>query len=218
MKSVFLFLSFVVAGIAFVFWIADVIPPSGEIVRKQVVAVTPSPSAHVIRGVGYVEPDSEIRKLTFKVDGVIESCSLQVGQTLKAGDVLATLRNHDEKAAVVVAAQELNLAKADRAKLLSGVHPSKIEASQRRVARLNDRLRYSRQVYDREAGLQEQKASTKEQFDLATTELRQAVEELKESQAELDHLQTFVRREDQMLSAAQRATGRSQFSGRKGAF
>lgn len=202
MKAAILFMSFVVAGGAFAFWIAGALPPIGDAARQQEVAKQPNAAARVIRGVGYVEPVSEIRNLTFKVDGVIETCPVNVGQSVAAGDTLSTLRNHDERSAIVVAEQELSLTKAAREKLLSGVHPAEVEAAQRRLARLEAKREYCQQVYDRELKLNQQKVSTEESLELATTELHQTQEELKEAQAELKRLETYVREEDRTLATA----------------
>src|SRR4026208_643510 len=104
MKSTIALIAFVVAGGAFTFWIAGVFLAKSEPLQKRDSDPT-HPSPRVVSAIGYIEPISEIRKLTFKVDGVIHSCPVQVGQTIDAGAILATLHNHDEKAAVAVAEQ-----------------------------------------------------------------------------------------------------------------
>ena len=202
MKAAFLFMSFIVAGGAFAFWIAGALPPVSGAARKQVKLRDQPASPRVIRGVGYVEPVSEVRKLTFKMDGVIETCPVDVGQLVEAGDTLSTLRNHDERSAIVVAEQELSLAKADRNKLLSGVHPAEVEGAQRRLARLEAKLQFCQQCFDRELQLNKQKVSTEESLEKASTDLHQTQEELNEAQAELKRLETFVREEDRILATA----------------
>ena len=59
----------------------------------------------------------------------IDICDVQLGQSVEAGEILATLQNHEEQAAVVVAERELSVTQAERDKLLSGVHPQQIEAT-----------------------------------------------------------------------------------------
>ncbi|MEX0612346.1 MAG: efflux RND transporter periplasmic adaptor subunit [Pirellulales bacterium] len=200
MKAAILFVSFVLAGGAFAFWIADALPPVGEAARKQVEVRKQVAPVRFIRGVGYVEPASEIRNLTFKVDGVVETCPVQVGQMVEAEEILSTLRNHDERSAIVVAEQELSLAKAERNKLLSGVHPAEVVRATHRVAKLEAKWQYTQQRYDRELKLNEQKVSTEETLEQAATELHQTREELKEAQAELQRLETYVREEDRALA------------------
>jgi multidrug resistance efflux pump len=202
MKSAILFLTFVIAGGAFAFWIAGALPPIGE-EQKQITSRPRSPvSGQTIYGVGFIEPSSEIRKLTFKIDGVIASCPVLVGQSVKAGDVLCELRNEDEHAAIVVAEQELALAKADRDKLLSGVHPSELEAAKRRISALEVKLKFYQQRYKRESGLVERQVSTEEALEEVTSELDETTEKLEEAKADLNRLQTFVRAEDRTVAAA----------------
>jgi HlyD family secretion protein len=157
----------------------------------------------VIRGVGYIEPTSEVRKLTFKIDGVIESCPIHVGQSVKKDEVLCTLRNNDEQSTVVVAAQEVAVAKADRGKLFSGVHPSELEAAKHRISALEVKLKFYQQRYTRETNLIQQKVSTEESLEQVTSDLQETVEKLHEARAELTRLQTFVRAEDRVVADAQ---------------
>jgi HlyD family secretion protein len=202
MKAAILFMSFVVAGSAFAFWIAGAVPTLKDEPQRPRNAPRQTALSSAIHGVGYVEPASEIRKLTFKIDGVIESCPVQVGHAVNAGSVLCTLRNNDERSAVVVAEQELALAKADRSKLLSGVHPAQLEAAKRRITALEVKFKLCQQRYKREVSLNQQKVSTEETLEQVTTDLQETAEKLKEARAELAHLQTFVRAEDRVLATA----------------
>ena len=202
MKSAILFLMFVVAGGAFAFWVAGAIPPIGEKPQQSTTARRQIASTPTIRGVGYIEPVSEIRKLTFKVDGVIESCPIHVGQMVTVGTLLAALRNNDEQSAVAVAEQELAVAKADHDKLLSGVHPAELDAAKYRISALEVKLAFTKQRYSRELNLSTQKVNTKETMEEAFTELRETEEKLKEARADLNHLQTFVRAEDRVAAGA----------------
>lgn len=154
----------------------------------------------IIRMIGYVEPVSEVRRLSFKIDGVVANCKVEVGQEVQVGDVLATLRNQDEQARVFVAERELAVARAERDKLFSGVHPKQIEAAECRLLGLEERVRHLRQQYDRQKALREKNSISVSEFDLASTELRQAEEELKAVSADLIELQTRVRVEDRALA------------------
>src|SRR5436309_2454711 len=60
------------------------------------------PPARWVQGVGYVEPVSEVRRLSFKGNGVIGRCLVEVGQDVRRGDVLIWLSNGEEQAAVTV--------------------------------------------------------------------------------------------------------------------
>ena len=101
-------------------------PPSGP-------EADPSRAGRWVQGVGYVEPAGEVRRLTFKGNGVIGECRVRVGDAVRQGDVLMALRHDEVKAALAVAEQELAVAQAARAKVLSGVNPFQITAAERRV-------------------------------------------------------------------------------------
>ena len=62
----------------------------------------PPPEIDVVKGIGYVEPISEIRRAAFKSDGVVDAVLVEVGQVIKQGDVLARLVNREEQAALCV--------------------------------------------------------------------------------------------------------------------
>jgi HlyD family secretion protein len=203
MKAAILFLSFVVAGGAFAFWIAGAMPPLGEKLQERPAVSQPITAPSTIYGIGYVEPVSEIRKLTFKIDGVIEKSPVRVGQHVDAGAVLSTLRNKNEQSAIAVTEKQLLLAKAVRDRLVSGVHPAELEAARRRITALEVRLKFFQQRYNREMSLKKQNVSTEEALEQVTTDMNQTTEELKEAHARLRHLETFVRTEDRAEADAQ---------------
>jgi multidrug resistance efflux pump len=202
MKTLLLLSTVLFAGSSAAFWLAGVSPyrwtPTLEAQRARATREPP----RILRVLGYVEPTSEIRKLTFKAEGVIESCFVDVGQRVSARDVLATLRSRDERAAVAVAEQELALAAAEQVKLLSGSHPQLIEAAKRRVAKNRERARYARLQLERQEKLFGRNVATQEDYDLARTNLIQSDEDLNESLAQLNELANHVRPEDKALAAA----------------
>jgi HlyD family secretion protein len=203
MKAAILFLSFVFAGGAFAFWVAGALPPLGEKPGKQPTTAKSAAAPRSIHGVGYVEPVTEIRNLTFKIDGVIEKCPVHVGQQVDAGAILSTLRNKDEQSAIAVTEKQLLLAKAVHDRLISGVHPAELEAARRRITALQVRLKFYQSRYGREMSLKQQNVSTEEALEQVTTDMNQTTEELKEAHARLKHLETFVRTEDRAEADAQ---------------
>ncbi len=166
----------------------------------------PSPSAYgadrssermgTVRGTGFVEPATELRRLAFKVDGVIESCRVHVGQQVAAGEMLMSLSNGDEQAAIGVATQELALARADRQKLLSGVHQDEIAAAKRSVELLAEQRRHAHIHLDRTRKLSAARAATVADFDRAESDCCQIEIKLAQAESELRRLETFVRPED----------------------
>jgi multidrug resistance efflux pump len=187
-----------IAGGTAAFWIAGALPrPVAPTPRSD---PPPAATPRVLRAVGYIEPTSDVRKLTFEVDGVIESCRVKIGQQVQAHDELAVLRNNDQQAEVAVAEAQLLLAQAERDKLLSGVHPRQLEATEHRVARLQERARYAQRRYDRQADLFAKNAGTLEGLELSESLLNEAEAALLEAQAELTRQKTSVRDEDVALA------------------
>src|SRR4051812_48737126 len=62
---------------------------------------------NVVRGIGYVEPASDLRRMVFKIDGVVANVAVDVGQKVKEGDVLVTLANADETAQLFEAERQV---------------------------------------------------------------------------------------------------------------
>ena len=200
MKTLFLLTSIVFLGSTAAFWMAGAIPMQWTAAPEPAAPTTTREIPGVIRVVGYVEPVSEVRKLTFKADGVIENCRVQVGQSVEAGDVLATLRNRDEQAAVGVAEQELAVAVADREKLFSGVHPQQITGAEHRAAKFKERVNLAQLMLERQRRLYDRHNLAKEELDVATTGLKTAEEELKEAEDGVVELKTRVRPHDKALA------------------
>lgn len=86
---------------------------------------------------GRVEPNGEERRLAFSVTGLLANVAVKEGQTVKAGETLATLDNAEEKAAVELAAAEAALAAAEAAraraaldKVKNGARPEERQAAE----------------------------------------------------------------------------------------
>jgi multidrug resistance efflux pump len=200
MKTFVLLISIVALGSTAAFWMAGAMPMRWGVAPDHVAPAKLRASPDVVRVVGYVEPVSEIRKLTFKADGVIDTCRVHVGQSVEAGEILATLRSRDEQAAVGVAEQELAIARAELDKLMSGTHPQQIAAAERRVAKFKERVNIAQITLERERRLLDRHNLAKEEFDVAKSAVRQAEEELNEAMADVSELKTHVRPHDKALA------------------
>jgi HlyD family secretion protein len=166
--------------------------------------------AHAIRGTAYVEPASELRRLAFRADGVIGQCRVEVGQVVRRGEVIMSLVNAEDLAAVAVAEQELSVAIAQRNKVLSGAHEYQIVAAERKRELLAEQVRRNRNHFERVSSLLRTKASTQEEFERAQSDWRQSESSLRQADAELLHLQKLVRPEDRTLVEAQVALAKAQ--------
>ena len=213
----------------------------GNVPETRAVASThtASPRQTAICGIGFVEPVSEVRKLVFKVNGVIASCPATLGQKLKKGDVLMTLENDEERSTLAVAEQELAMAIVERDQLLAGIHPCRITAAEGKVNLLKEKLRYAQDHCERRRKLcnlnaaslpelsstplttayatkqRDLQAASLEELDQAETALIQAKTNLQQAEAELLHLQTFVRLEDKAVAETKVQLARARLESAK---
>lgn len=168
-----------------------------------------------IQGIGYVEPSSEIRRLAFKHPGILGEYKVQIGQHVKAGDVLAVQQNNEEQTAVTVAESQLLVAQADLQKTLAGVNPYEIEAKKnaQRVASLD--ADYARRKMDRIEHLQTSKFASVDERDLAETNSKLKTAENQRLISETRYLTHFVREVDQQAANAQVAVADAQLKAAK---
>lgn len=168
-----------------------------------------------IQGVGYVEPASEIRRLAFKHPGILGEYSIQLGQTVKAGDTLAAQQNKEEQAAVSVAESQLLTAQADLKKVLAGINPYEIEAKNnaQRVSALD--AEYARRKLNRIEQLRSNKFASEDERDLAETNAKLKNAESQRLISESRFLTHFVREVDKQLALAQVAVAEAQLQAAK---
>ncbi|MBS3964236.1 MAG: efflux RND transporter periplasmic adaptor subunit [Methylomonas sp.] len=163
-----------------------------------------------IQGIGYVEPTGEVRRLAFRHAGILGEYGVEIGQNVKAGELLASQRNHEERYAVSVAEAQLAAAKAELARILAGVNPYEIDAKKhaQRVAALD--AEYAKRKQDRIAKLQANKFASEDEHDLTETQARLRQADTQRVAAEMRHLTHFVRDVDKNLAAAQVAVAEAQ--------
>ncbi len=163
-----------------------------------------------IQGVGYVEPVSEIRRLSFQTGGIIADCQVEVGQQVTQGSVLMTLYNGEEKTSLLLAQKQLQLAIAEREKILSGVNPYAIIAAEKEINSLTAETENSRREFARRQFLFQEGAISAAELDQFKINVIQNEEALNSAQAELSRLQTFVRTADRQLADAKVAVAKAQ--------
>ena len=191
----------VVLGIAFfAAWSSGLMSQfsTSQITERTLVTLPAKP--RTIRALGYIEPVSELRRLVFKVDGVIGECRAVVGNQVHKGEVLMTLMNQAELAAVSLAEQELAVVSAERDQLLAGTPPYQITAAEDKVELLREHVRHAQKQMDRSKTLSEKKAVSAEEVDRTETDLIRATKGLQQAQSELAHLQNVVRDVDQTVA------------------
>jgi HlyD family secretion protein len=164
----------------------------------------------VIEGVGYVEPVTEVRRLSFKVGGVIARCNMAIGEQVKKDEPLVVLANSTEALAVDAAERELMVAKAEEARVLRGIHDDRIEAARHRVAAIDSRLIFLEAEVTRNRSLHKMAVSETNR-QRTESEYGEAIAERATAKAELAHLEKNVLPEDKVVAAAKVALAEARF-------
>ncbi len=81
-----------------------------------------------IHAVGYLEPREKLRRLSFQSHGVITQIHAKIGDSVKAGEVIARLDDAVEQSALTGAQAKLSMTEANRKLVLAGAHPDDIAA------------------------------------------------------------------------------------------
>jgi multidrug resistance efflux pump len=155
-----------------------------------------------IRGIGYVEPVTEVRRLMFRSSGVIEASFVAVGQRMREGEILMRLDRREEEAAAAVAEAELELARAECARTLSGVNPARIVAAERQRDLAHERREFADKTHTRLLALRTRSSTSQQELDDAETALRQAQQSVAVAEAEVENLKNFVRKDDELAARA----------------
>ncbi len=167
--------------------------------RSSVVSEMAAPWAH---GVGYVEPVGEVRRLAFKPGGIVASCPVPVGARVAAGDVVMTLRDEAERAAIVEGEAAVALAQAELAQLRAGASALQLQAGRAAQAAADADAAHARQEFGRQQTLLQTQAAARAMFDLAEAELRRKEAIARQRAAEFNHLEHLVRDTDLAVAAA----------------
>ncbi|MBW4470357.1 MAG: HlyD family efflux transporter periplasmic adaptor subunit [Stenomitos rutilans HA7619-LM2] len=180
------------------------------------------PSVHAVTALGYLEPRGKVIKLSApsasggmsRVDRLL----VKQGDVVKAGQVIASLDNHDRLQAALIEAQEqVNVAQANLAVVKAGAKRGEVNAQQAEIVRLEaqrqgdaqaqaatvDRLRAELQNAQAEVqryeSLYQAGATSASQRDSKVLTQATAQRSLQEAQAVLQRIQTT--RSPELISA-----------------
>jgi multidrug resistance efflux pump len=184
---------------------ASVSPPANE---EQ--EVWRYPAEKWISGTGRVEPVSEVRRLAFRTGGIVDKCLCKIGDVVKEGDSLITLRNEQEALALAVAKSEVALAQAERDQIIAGVNAFRIAAAQNQVDYLREQVRHLRTEYDRTQRLFARTATSDSERERARSSLVQHLALLGRAEAECKSLQNFVTPENRQLAISKVSRAEAQ--------
>jgi HlyD family secretion protein len=156
----------------------------------------------VIEGIGYVEPVSEVRRLSPKTGGVIKACYIKVGDLVRKGDPILILHDEKEAAAVSVARKQLEVARAEETQVKSGINHYRIRAAEKTVTRFLAEYKYAAQEADRTRKIFASRAVSQSDMDGADGRRLKLEASLHQAEAELLHLKNHVRDVDEALMRA----------------
>jgi multidrug resistance efflux pump len=155
-----------------------------------------------MQGIGYVEPVSEVRRLMMRAGGVIKECRVRVGDFVRKGQTLLELEDATPRAEVEVARKNLELARAEADFVNAGINPYRLKVAEKTAERLREKLRHCRTEAQRNHVLFATRAATSQEYESTDTQRRQTEAELKEQEAELEHLRHNVTPEQKAMLEA----------------
>jgi HlyD family secretion protein len=155
-----------------------------------------------IEGIGYVEPASEVRQLSPKTGGVIQACNVKVGDVVRKGDLILTLHGEKEAMGVSLARKQLEVARAEEEQVKSGVNHYRIVAAEKTVARCQAEYKNAVQESDRFRKLFTTRATSPTEMEAAEAKRLQKEAALRQAEAEVLHLQNYVRNVDEAVMKA----------------
>jgi len=176
--------------------------PGGESQAATIPTQKGQPDRREVQGIGYVEPATEVRRLMPRTGGVIRSCLVQAGDSVRKGDVLLELDNSTHQADMELARKQLDQARADAAHVNAGVNPYRLKVLEHAIERLREKVRHLAAEVERYSELVSQGGVSKQDYELARTRRRQAEVELSEQEAELLHLRNHVTPENRAVMEA----------------
>jgi len=162
---------------------------------------TPVPEeSPAVQAVGYVEPVSDVRNLSFKGGGILAECDVEIGKRVRAGDVLMVLNDAAERKALAVAEREQELAKAECADVLVGVNKFEIAAAQQALEVAQQRSILAEQELARGKRLVPDDAMSQSDYDKCSSDSKQTAAEARRCESELRRLQAFVTPEHKQVA------------------
>ena len=188
----------VLAGIGFLLSLAFVACKPGA-----AVASNSTETRATIRAVGYLEPRGKLRRLAFQSHGMIMEVYVDVGDHVKAGDIIAKLDDRIEQTALGVANARLVLAEANRTLTLAGAHPDAISIAESAFLTASEEMKYRDQEKQRMMAISDRRGVSAFERDAAIYQSSLSETKCAEAGAALELLRNQVREEDQTMLNAQ---------------
>jgi len=171
------------------------------------VSVMQPRSAHAT---GYVEPEGELRRLSFRSGGVIARMDVEVGDMIEAGGVLAVLDDSLERRRLTAAEALLALAEARRDQAMAGAHPDEIQMAEvsHRLAEIE--MDYRERERERLLQLRAARDISGAEAEAAIFKAAATRAKVEEAEAAVALLKNQVRPEDRLLAEAEIQVARAE--------
>lgn len=209
-KGAFVGIVFLIAGFALSLfmhkwgWLST--PSTVAVVQVE----QPREELAAVQGIGYIEPVSEVRNLSFKTGGVIARCPVQIGQQLSTNEVIASLDDSNQLNELAVASREVELADAECKNVLAGPNKFAIEAAKKAIDAARAQLKYDEVDFRRNTELLSTGVVSHETYDLSDSNHSAALAKVQESEAELQRLENYVTPEQKGVAEAKVRVALSQ--------
>lgn len=129
-----------------------------------------------------VAHETQIR-IAPETDGRLGSFRVSAGQTVRKGDILATLSNPELAAAVEEAKANLATARADRANVDAGVRAEEVDNAAQQIRIAESNLALAQEQYARSAALASKAFASKQELDEKVSAFSQAQAKLDQTKA-----------------------------------
>jgi HlyD family secretion protein len=154
-----------------------------------VIKASPKPRVRAVAALGRLAPEGEITRLSAfnSLEGArIEDLLVQQGDTVRVGQVVATLTTRTSRQAALLRAQkQLGIAQAQLARVKAGAKMGDVSAQQATISRLQTEIENARLEYERNLTLFEEGAISASQRDARQLTLNTLQAQLDQAKANL---------------------------------
>ncbi|MFO0911639.1 MAG: efflux RND transporter periplasmic adaptor subunit [Pirellulales bacterium] len=170
------------------------VPEARDVVRPvKTTVVTAGDHLRVRVFPGRVDASRQV-ELAFRVPGLLASLPVKEGQTVKAGEVIAQLRQDEFDARLKTLQGELDQARAGLRAVLAGERPEEVQRREAELRSARSQLANARTNFERNARLVAQNAVSRAVYEQSETAYKVAQEQYTAAQAMLE--QSSVGREE----------------------
>ena len=185
-----------------------------KIIPVSVYRVSEQEKQYYSRYTGTVQPEKTV-KLSFKTGGRVEYIAVKKGDSVKKGDVLASLEKTDLLYAESLAKSQLEIALAQYEKAAGGATEEEIEQARLNVMKASEAYNYAKERFREAEELYQDGTVTKQVYEQALLEVRIRDADLRLANEVLSQVQKGAREEDLKVLAAQVNTAETEYSYRR---